>query len=277
MPTLAWATDLHLEFADDEAVESFLDAVRDAQPDALLVGGDISNSKRFDCDLERLAEIAPVHFVLGNHDYYGSSIESVRSRARLLSRSSSEICWLADEGVVPVSPGTALVGHGGWGDARLGCFETSNVVLNDYLLIEELRVALGARDGQRFVETPLPGSLRAALNELGAEAAAHFEKILPGALEEFRHVLVLMHVPPFHEACWHEGRTSDDNWAPHFTCGAVGDVLRSKMESRPDRRMTVLCGHTHGSGTATILPNLQALTGGATYGRPELQRTLVIE
>jgi hypothetical protein len=41
--------------------------------------------------------------------------------------------------------------------------------------------------------------------------------------------------------------------------------------------MTVLCGHTHSSGEAQILPNLRVLTGGAVYGKPALQRVLEVE
>ena len=41
--------------------------------------------------------------------------------------------------------------------------------------------------------------------------------------------------------------------------------------------MTVLCGHTHGSGEAQILPNLRVLTGGAVCGKPWVQRVLEIE
>ena len=69
-------------------------------------------------------------------------------------------------------------------------------------------------------------------------------------MRRFQHIMVLTHVPPFREACWHEGRISDDNWLPHFTCKAVGDVLIEAMAANPDHRMTVLCGHTH-SGAST--------------------------
>jgi Icc-related predicted phosphoesterase len=100
------------------------------------------------------------------------------------------------------------------------------------------------------------------LNELGDEAAAHLRKLLPDALK-FNHVIVLTHVPPFREACWHQGKISDNNWLPHFACKAVGDVLLEAMIAAPDKRMTVLCGHTHGSGEAELLPNLRVLTGGA--------------
>ncbi len=40
--------------------------------------------------------------------------------------------------------------------------------------------------------------------------------------------------------------------------------------------MTVLCGHTHSPGEAQVLPNLHVLTGGAEYGRPEVQRVLTV-
>jgi 3',5'-cyclic-AMP phosphodiesterase len=46
------------------------------------------------------------------------------------------------------------------------------------------------------------------------------------------------------------------------------------MESRPNRKLTVLCGHTHGRGEVEILPNLKVLTGGAQYGKPEIQPLL---
>ena len=54
-----------------------------------------------------------------------------------------------------------------------------------------------------------------------------------------------------------------------FTCEAVGHVLRAAAEEHPACEITVLCGHTHGSGRVEMLPNLTAFTKGAQYGRPE--------
>lgn len=82
------------------------------------------------------------------------------------------------------------------------------------------------------------------------------------------------HVPPFKEACWHDGEISDDKWLPHFACKAVGNVLEKLMIEHPDRQMTVLCGHTHSSGRAEILPNLFVKTGGAEYGSPAIQEII---
>jgi hypothetical protein len=173
--------------------------------------------------------------------------------------------YLPDSGVVPLTPEACLVGHDGWADGRLGDYAGSDVLLNDYGLIGEFG-GFGEEKAERL----------ARLNALGDEAAAHFRSVLPAALARFRHVVVLTHVPPFKAACWHEGQISDDNWLPHFTCKAVGDVLAGAMGAAPDRRMTVLCGHTHGAGEAQVLPNLRVLTGGAVYGRPVVQRVLEV-
>ena len=93
----------------------------------------------------------------------------------------------------------------------------------------------------------------------------------------FARVLVLTHVPPYKQACWHEGRLSDDNYLPHFSCGATGQVLSGWAARFPHRRLTVLCGHTHSPGTAQVAPNLQVQTGGAQYGAPAPAATIQID
>ena len=78
--------------------------------------------------------------------------------------------------------------------------------------------------------------------------------------------LVLTHVPPFRESCWHNGSVSEETWLPGFTCKAVGDLLTSVAESHAKINFTVLCGHTHGSGYVRMSPNLDVHTGFGDYG-----------
>ena len=131
---LAWATDLHLNFAGAAACERFFASIIEAEPDGLVITGDIGESDSWKSQLDRVQDRIqkPVYFVLGNHDYYRSTIAAVRKRA--------EGCpgWLVMRGAMLLSPGAALVGHDGWGDGRLGDYANSNVMLNDYLLIGEL-------------------------------------------------------------------------------------------------------------------------------------------
>jgi hypothetical protein len=84
-------------------------------------------------------------------------------------------------------------------------------------------------------------------------------------------------VPPFRESCWHQNAISGDDWLPHFSSKASGDALKEVVASRPDKQVLVLCGHTHGSGRAQPLPNLEVRTGGAEYGRPAIQEILRID
>jgi 3',5'-cyclic-AMP phosphodiesterase len=267
MKRLAWLTDIHLNFLRAPALAAFLDTLAGTEVDAFAISGDIGEAEDVAIFLDVIAERVqrPVYFVLGNHDFYSWSIAGVRAKVRSLCSVTSGLHWMPDAGVVPLTNETCLVGHDGWGDGRLGDYHGSDVMLNDFGLIGEF-------DG--FDEDP--AQRLAKLHALGDEAAAHFRTVLPDALERFKHVVVLTHVPPFREACWHEGNLSDDNWLPFFSCKAVGDALVEAMTAAPDRTMTVLCGHTHGSGETQILPNLRVLTGGARYGAPVVQRVLEV-
>ena len=266
MKRFAWLTDIHLNFLAPEEVAAFIRDLAHVECDGFIVSGDIGEADDVVAYLDAFESEAtrPVYFVLGNHDFYRGSIADVRAAVEKICAERANLHWLARAGVVGVTDRTCLVGHDGWGDGRLGDYWGSNVELNDWWLIEEFA---GLEKDQRLLK----------LQALGEESALHFRTVLPDALARFRNVVVVTHVPPFREACWYEGRTSDDHWLPHFTCRAVGDVLVDAMRNAPGRTMLVLCGHTHGLGEAQILPNLRVLTGGAIYGRPAVQRTLHFE
>ena len=257
---MLWINDIHLDFLDNSRRESYFETLRAAHPGSLIIAGDIAQASTVTNYLARMAQVVecPIYFVLGNHDFYYGSIKEVRWAVRDLCRDSSSLYWLNESGVVQLSKTTALVGHDGWGDARLGDFETSNVCLNDFVLIKELS------DRPRW-------QLLQKLNRLGDEAANHLSRHVPDALQASDHVVIATHVPPFLEASWYDGRPCDSAWLPFFSCGAAGDVLMALAQEHPEKQMTVLCGHTHGGGTANILPNLVAHTGAAEYGKPTIQ------
>ncbi|MBN1935868.1 MAG: metallophosphoesterase family protein [Anaerolineae bacterium] len=266
MTQLAWLTDIHLDFLDAEETDAFCQSVARCEADAILIGGDISIAMRIQEHLLLLARHArrPIYFVLGNHDFYGGSISGVRARVARLAKGSPWLRWLPDAGVVELSPNTGLIGHGAWADGRLGNAVRSQVTLNDYFYIDELT---GLSQQTRF----------ARLNALGDQAAAYLRGVLLLAVERFRRLLLLTHVPPFKASCWHQGQISDDEFLPHFTCSVVGDLLADTMQRHPECHLTVLCGHTHSAGEASILPNLLVKTGGAAYGRPRIQEQIAVE
>jgi predicted phosphohydrolase len=266
MKHIAWTTDIHLDFvADSNQIEQFCQSIVEPNPDVVLIGGDIAVAATLEESLLMLAKYLqhPIYFVLGNHDFYKSSIAGVRAKIAQLTQRAARLHWLSNSGVIELTPQTGLLGHDGWADGRLGNRVRSDVVLNDYFLIQEF-VGLA----------PLPRF--AKLSELGDEAAHYLRHQLHSAVTRFPNLILLTHVPPFKEACWFEGRISDDDFLPHFTCSAVGDVLVAIMQAHPGCQLTVLCGHTHGEGEATILPNLLVKTGGAEYGKPRLNELIVV-
>ncbi len=258
---LGWVTDPHLNFLTHAQVQTFLCHVNQYGLDAVIITGDIGEAADVVRYLESIddALARPVYFVLGNHDFYGGSIAEVRRQMSELCARRANLHYLTQSDVIEVAPGIALLGHDGWADARLGDYEQSDVMLNDYLLIQELAFLSKA-------------NRRRSLEQLGDEAAAHIEKQLRAATSKYRQAILATHVPPLHEACWHEGRLSDEIWLPHFSCLAVGSAILDVMRDQPACQLTVLCGHTHSSGECQPLENVTILTGDAQYKHPRVQR-----
>lgn len=263
MTRLAWMTDIHLNFLGTAQIEIWLHDIRLQNYDAVLITGDIGEANSLQDYLIRIADYLgiPIYFVLGNHDYYGSSIENVRANIRRLHTDHTQLHWLPELGVVRLSDTIGLIGHGAWGDGGYGDFLSSELMLNDYQLIQDL---CDLEPSQRLFK----------LRALGQSAGLYIERNLPIALQRFEHVYVALHVPPFQEACWYDGKTpaDDDDYLPHFTCKAVGDVLLDIAGQNPSKKITIVCGHTHGSGEVMMRPNLQVITAGAEYGQPTVAR-----
>ncbi len=261
----AWLTDIHLNFLEHDQIDAFLEKVSAEAADCFLVSGDTGEAPSITGYLQRMISVLkrPIYFVLGNHDYYGGSIKTVRSKVVDLMQKSDKLIWLNNIDFISLTKDTALIGHDSWADGRLGDFRGSSVELNDFRFISELKLW----DRTERLK---------AMQGLADEAAEHFKRTLTQALKAHRHIIVVTHVPPFKEACWYEGKPSGDDWLPFFSCKAVGDVLKDVMEQNPSSEMTVFCGHTHGFGECQILQNLKVITGGAEYGAPQIQKLIEI-
>ena len=137
---LAWATDIHLDHAGESARRKFCQSVNE-QADALVITGDIAESRILGSALTALATLTerPVYFVLGNHDFYRGSIAGTRRQVGHVVSDTEGLVYLSQSGVIELTPSTALVGHDGWADGRLGDLDRSEEILNDFLLIDELR------------------------------------------------------------------------------------------------------------------------------------------
>lgn len=265
MQRYTWITDIHLNAMSESTREDLVRLVREERPNGLWLTGDVAESPSLLGWLEELDRQlqVPIYFVLGNHDYYHGSIRETRRETASLCDGHPRLTFLTARDWIELAPGIGLVGHDGWADGRIGDYRGSQVMLNDYRLISEL-----APYGQ--VER-LP-----ILQRLADEAAGWIRQQLQQALDACQQVFLLTHVPPLRAACWYEGDVADDEWAPHFTCQAVGQVILSMMQEHPEKQLTVLCGHTHSSGSCQPLSNLTILTAGADYDRADIAGTFML-
>lgn len=263
---LVWSTDLHLDAAERSQYDLYFDLLVAHEPDIVLIGGDISNGIISFTHLQNIAKRVDkdIYFVLGNHDFYYGSISAIRNDAKNIGfNGSSSLHYLTDGAIIELSEQTALIGHDGWSDAYAGDFINSDVLLNDYFLIDELKKLTHE---ERFLK----------LHELGEEAAAFLKKQLLAALQKYDRVLLLLHVPPFVEASFYEGQPGDDHWLPHFVNVASGKVLEEIMKENPNKELLVLCGHTHWGHDCQILPNLRVITGHSELGIPNVQGLIYV-
>lgn len=266
---ITWLTDIHLEFLCDLDRKRFAEDVARQNPDNVLITGDIATAGTIKKRLSEFQKIVgkPVFYVLGNHDFYGGSIAEVREWAKQeIMDSSADLFWLHGH-TVKINGKAALIGVDGMADGLLGNRQESPIALNDWHKIKEMSEANLARDRKKRLRM---------LKKLGKQEAETLKPILAQALAQNDYVYVATHVPPWKEAAWHEGEHSDDNWLPWFTCKAVGACIEEVSAEFPGKKITVLCGHTHGFGYSKISDDIEVYTGGAEYYVPKIQTTIII-
>jgi predicted MPP superfamily phosphohydrolase len=264
---LAWATDIHLNFLKSEGRKKFYQDMLTQEPDALLISGDIAEANSVASLLHEMAQhvAKPIYFVLGNHDYYRGMVSAVREAMTTLTAARTHLFWLPASGPQVLPNDTILLGQDGWADGRLGDYAFSNIELNDSHLIIDL---FQAKILGKF-------QLLDKMQQLADIDAAALQNDLEDAIQQQpKKIIVLTHVPPFKEACMHNGRMSDIDWLPYFSSKATGDVLFSCAKANPAIDFLVLCGHTHSAGFYQPLNNLTVKAGKAEYFQPAVQEVI---
>lgn len=280
MIRLVWATDLHLNFVNQEGIEALCRAIAREEPDALVITGDISEAPQLITHLGFMKvqldglHPTPIFFVCGNHDYYHGSIYGMRERLQHLftydeaykKNLTPRIAWLGSSGVVPLTDTTALIGHDSWYDGLYANWFQSKIVLWDYKIIAEFGSDCVTKNN-RF----------AKINELSQISTDYVKENLEEAFKGYQHVFVAIHVSPFRENSVYQDKISDDNWMPHFSSKRMGDMLLKMAQNNPNKNITVLCGHSHGKADNMILPNLRCITGEAKYRHPAINKIFEVD
>lgn len=276
---LIWLSDIHLNFLSETDNRVILNHVvgKTAVGDCVVISGDIAEAPNVLDFMETwkngLAKVgADLKFVLGNHDYYRSSIANVRDAMVHCLPDN----WLGNLGVVNLTEKTAMVGHDGWFDGLYGDYYKSRLDMNDYYLIKEL----SKLPPTSLIDT---ADRHAKIQELSREGAEHVYKHGLAALSNpsTETLYVITHVPPFVKAAWFKGKPSDGDWLPHFSSKLMGDAILKLGNKFPNKNIIVLCGHTHvgekNNREYNETKNIKSITATAEYRYPRISKMFEVD
>ena len=261
---LAHCTDIHLDHLSESRTREFFRSVLTLEPDAIVSTGDMSIARLLETHLDWMqaeTRAVPIYFVLGNHDFYGSSIATIR--ASIGRRTGRAVYLTTAEHPVSLGDGIAIIGHDGWYDGGYSDWFASRINMTDYNAIAEFRSH--SRDEWFALIQHLADEAAQAITTRAREAAK----------TSAAHVIIATHVPPFATCSRAPTREqSDGDWLPVMSSKRVGDAIRAVAEEFPAVRFTVLCGHTHTPWRERLTVNLECIVGDADttgtsgYGHP---------
>jgi predicted phosphodiesterase len=260
-------TDLHLERVDKQKKAEFLARLRGAEYDAAVITGDISHARGLPVDLEALGEACapyPLYFVLGNHDFYGSSFDAVDAAVDVVCKRQRNLKHLGHGEIVHLTEKAALIGHRGWADGRAGYGSRTYVPSSDAVCIKDLQ----GKPNQTVLEE---------MENLGKASGQYFREILPLALTCYKHIWIATHVAPFKWSAFYDGRLCGPLHLPHYINLSAGGAIRGIAGQFAGKSVTVLCGHTHSPVIFRASDNVTVHAGRARPGHPQVQRIFEIE
>lgn len=269
---IAWFTDIHLDCVEDPIYHVERMSVQAKQADAIFITGDLSVSNKLMLHLKILESILekPIFFILGNHDFYFSDVQSVRKSVTQGCNGLSFCRYLSSIPYIRLSKGVTLVGHDGWCDAGNGDLNLSEVIMNDWLRIADYRPALVPV--ARGTQISKPKIAEIARNICASSVRHVLQGIKCAIQEKSEKVIILTHVPPFAESFVFSPSKgmSAVHALPWYTSKMMGNMLLNAAQSCPQIQFTVMSGHTHAAFDEKILDNLTVKVGASEYGSPSL-------
>lgn len=265
---LVWLTDIHLNLLDVGKRMDFYGELIATYNDGILISGDIAEATSIQSILKEMVNAIqkPIYFVLGNHDYYHSSINDLRHKMTSITKDEPCLFWLPASGLQNLNKDTVLLGHDSFADGRYGDYTNSRVVLNDSRMIVDLfqNSALGKYQ------------LLEKMQQLADQDANKLQKSIEKAARSYnpKKIIILIHVPPFKEVCMHQGKISNDDYLPFFSSKVTGKILMYTAKIYPEIEFLVFCGHTHSKGFFKPCSNLTIKVGESEYGKPTIQEVI---
>jgi predicted MPP superfamily phosphohydrolase len=268
---IAWFTDIHLDCVDNLQDTITRLKIEANSSEAVIITGDISVGTSIVQHLKQLESSLnkPIYFVMGNHDYYFSNILETRRKVTEACRYLSFSKYLGAMPYVKLNNSTVLIGSDGWYDGINGNVADSEIIMNDWLKINDFAPAIRPTVMGRSLDK---GIILQIARSICKASVAHVFKGIKATADDFDHLIIATHFPPFVESytkAKFDGIDAD-LVIPWYTSRMMGEMLLSAAKTYPNTQFTVLSGHTHGRFTGDILPNLHAKVGKSQYGAPQI-------
>lgn len=266
---LIWISDIHLNFLSFPKRKEFYAELKESAGDVIVVSGDIAESHnvvplimemKFHTEKE-------LFFVLGNHDFYGSSIKNVRKLAGKLDG------YLGKHSPIKLNDTTVIVGVDGFGDCRFGDYENSRLVMSDWLYIDELRGPYGSRSYMFNGQDRLKEKLQSLAD---ADAKLLRKNVRKAIKSGFKRIIIVTHVPPFEEAALYAGTKSTPSGLPFFASKCLGEAILPLAKKYPELDFLWLSGHTHSRAEYKPCDNMTVRVAKAEYYFPQIEDVIEV-
>lgn len=250
-----WYTDTHLDKVAPWTLIRFIHHIVKQRPHGVFLTGDISTGPTLCFHLRLLAKYikCPIYFVLGNHDYHFTDIETQHQKLKVMCNEVKNLIWLTDSPVIDLNHEVALIGTEGWYDAQLGNPDYLKWTL-DWMLTKDFR------------QLPSMKERVDAFRAL-AEKSCHLleDKLEKALAQDFKTVYILTHFPPWKEATRDEGTILEKYYLPYNVNLGLGQMIERVMLDRKKRNVTVLAGHTHCDAWIHVSRNIECKVNKAKY------------
>jgi predicted phosphohydrolase len=269
---IAWMTDIHLDCVGNVQEKLAELATKTQNCEYVVLSGDITVSNALLPHLLMIEDALqkPFYFVLGNHDYYFSDIMSVRRRVVDHCRTSAFARYLSAIPYVKLGPGIAVVGHDGWYDALNGDAARSDIIMNDWLKIDDFSLAIKNSYAGKVLDK---SAIIHVSRLICAASVKHIAEGIKSAVrDKHDRIVVVTHVPPFKESYNSDKYKNSDSSSvlPWYTSRTMGDTLLAAAKAYPNVNFTILSGHAHSHYDEYLLNNLNVRVGKSSYGSPQI-------
>lgn len=255
--TMLWLTDIHADKKSEKQLDELYHNINQLNPDLICITGDIADGEKAHLFLENLFTNTnrPIAFVLGNHDFYGWSMEDFQQQTTQFSHKNKGIIYLSDIEGLQFGNDNMIIGIDNWNDLTEYNLNEAPIRSWDFDHIEDFK---GLSDQELINKS----------KELAAHSCKELEAKLQYAYEQgIKNLYIAMHFAPYHSSHYYSQEIlNNEKHKYYWSCSPIGKIIDQFANEHPEIHITILSGHTHAKGEYQAKGNVEAFIN-PSYGK----------